>query len=164
MMLHDREFQMHRVAIAIVSMFVVATPSLAMELAQVPAHVTEVARHFAPDAQWESAGTDYDTQLMEPEYEIKGKTKDGKAVEIDVSPDGKIHEVETAIAASEVPGSVLKMIETYLPGFEPTLVEMSARPDNVNFYEFEGKVNGRDVDIEVNAAGTEIIIADDSAI
>ena len=34
----------------------------------------------------------------------------------------------------------------------------------MNFYEFEGKVNGRDVDIEVNAAGTEIIIADDSAI
>jgi hypothetical protein len=34
----------------------------------------------------------------------------------------------------------------------------------VNFYEFERKVNGRDVDVEVNAAGTEISIADDAAI
>ena len=155
---------MHRILIAVVSTVGLATPALSMELAQVPAHITEVARHFAPDAQWESAGTDYDTQLMEPEYEIKGKMKDGKAVEIDVSPDGRIHEVETAIATSEVPTAVMKIIETYLPGFEPSLVEMSARPDNVNFYEFEGKVNGREVDVEVNASGTEIIIADDAAI
>jgi hypothetical protein len=34
----------------------------------------------------------------------------------------------------------------------------------VSFYEFEGKVNGRDVDVEINAAGTEIIIADDATI
>ena len=155
---------MHRILIAVVSTVGLVTPALSMELAQVPAHITEVARHFAPDAQWDSAGTDYDTQLMEPEYEIKGKLKDGKAVEIDVSPDGRIHQVETAIAASDVPAAVMRIIETYLPGFEPSLVEMSARPDNVNFYEFEGKVNGREVDVEVNASGTEIIIADDAAI
>ena len=155
---------MHRILIAVVSTVGLVTPALSMELAQVPAHITEVARHFAPDARWDSAGTDYDTQLMEPEYEIKGKLKDGKAVEIDVSPDGRIHQVETAIAASDVPAAVMRIIETYLPGFEPSLVEMSARPDNVNFYEFEGKVNGREVDVEVNASGTEIIIADDAAI
>ena len=155
---------MHRILIAVVSTVGLVTPALSMELARVPAHITEVARHFAPDARWDSAGTDYDTQLMEPEYEIKGKLKDGKAVEIDVSPDGRIHQVETAIAASDVPAAVMRIIETYLPGFEPSLVEMSARPDNVNFYEFEGKVNGREVDVEVNASGTEIIIADDAAI
>ena len=30
-----------------------ATPALAMEMTEVPAHVAEVARHFAPEAKWE---------------------------------------------------------------------------------------------------------------
>jgi hypothetical protein len=87
----------------------------------------EVARHFAPDATWDSAGTDYDTQLMSAEYEIKGKTQNGAQIEIDVSPDGDLHEIETAIAAGDVPPPVMKLVNTYLPGFTPTLVEMSMR-------------------------------------
>ena len=140
------------------------SPALALELNQVPPHVLEVAKFYAPDAQWESVGTDFDTQLMAPEYEIKGKTKAGNVVEVDVSPEGSLHEIESVIAAGDVPAPVMKLIEAYLPGFTPTLIELSARPNNVNFYEFEGTVNGREIDIEVNAAGTEIIIADDSAI
>ena len=80
-----------------------ATPALAMEMTEVPAHVAEVARHFAPEAKWESAGTDFDTQLMAPEYEIKGKTADGKGIEIDVSPEGNLHEIELVIDESSVP-------------------------------------------------------------
>jgi hypothetical protein len=142
----------------------IATPSFALELNQVPAHVTETANHFAPDATWETAGTDYDTQLMMPEYEITGKTKDGKRIEVDVSAEGKLHEVETEVQASDMPDAAMKLVKTYLPDFAPTLVEKSARPNNVTFYELEGTVSGREVDIEVNEAGTEIIIADDSAI
>lgn len=151
-------------ALTIVAGILFAGPSLALDLAQVPPHVLEVANHFAPDATWESAGTDYDTQLMAPEYEIVGKMKDGTVVEIDVSPEGDLHEIETVIAADAVPAPVMKLLNTYLPGFAPTKVELSARPNNVNFYELEGMVSGREVDIEVNAAGTEIIIADDLAI
>ena len=84
--------------------------------------------------------------------------KDGKAVEIDVSPDGRIHEVETAIATSDVPAAVMKIIE---PTFRVSSLRSSNEP--ARHYEFEGKVNGREVDVEVNASGTEIIIADDAA-
>ena len=155
---------MTRLLIAASAVALLSSPSLAMDLNQVPAHVVEVAKHYAPDATWESAGTDFDTQLMAPEYEIKGKTKDGMAIEVDVSADGGIHEIETVIAAGAVPEAVTKLLGTYLPGFTPTTIELSARPDNVNFYEFEGTVNGREVDVEVNAARTQIIIADDAAI
>jgi hypothetical protein len=155
---------MNRLMIAVSAVALLASPTFAMDLTQVPAHVLEVAKHYAPDAKWESAGTDFDTQLMAPEYEIKGMTKDGKAIEVDVSADGAIHEIETTIAAGDVPAALTKLLGTYLPGFAPTKVELSARPDNVNFYEFEGMVGGREIDVEVNAAGTEIIIADDAAI
>jgi len=35
---------------------------------------------------------------------------------------------------------------------------------STKYYEFEGKVDGREVDIEIGAAGNEITIADDFAI
>jgi hypothetical protein len=41
---------------------------------------------------------------------------------------------------------------------------MPSRPNNVTFYEFEGTINGREVDVEVSSTGNEILIADDSAI
>jgi hypothetical protein len=158
-----RRHSMNRL-IASAAFALLASPSLAMDLGQVPAHVLQVAAYYAPDATWESAGTDFDTQLMAPEYEILGKMKDGTVVEVDVSPEGNMHEIETVIVAADVPAPVMKLVNAYLPGFAPTLVELSARPNNVNFYEFEGMVSGREVDVEVNAAGTEIIIADDAAI
>jgi hypothetical protein len=112
----------------VVSAFaLVASPSVALEMNQVSPHVVEVAKHYAPGAAWESVSTDFDTQLGEAEYEIKGKMQNGTVVEVDVSPQGKVHEIETVIQASEVPTPVMKLVNTYLPGFSPTLVEKSAR-------------------------------------
>ena len=154
---------MNRLLIAASAVALLASPALALELTQVPPHVLEVANHYAPEAKWESAGTDFDTQTMWPEYEIAGKLPNGAAIEVDVTPEGNLHEVETVIEASTVPEPVMKLLGVYLPGFTPTLVEMSTRPNAV-FYEFEGTVNGREIDVEVNAAGTAIVIADDAAI
>lgn len=155
---------MNRLATSAGALLLLASPSVALELSDVPPQVIEVAKHFAPDATWESAGTDYDTQLMKPEFEIAGKMADGTKVEVDVSPEGELHEVETVVQADTVPAPVMALVKKYLPDFTPSLVEMSTRPNNVTFYEFEGKVSDRDIDIEVNEAGTEIIIADDAAI
>lgn len=155
---------MTRVAITAAALSLFVSPALALDLSEVPATILEVASHYAPDAKWDSAGTDFDTQLMAAEYEIAGKGADGAAIEVDVSPEGALHEIETEINADAVPAEVMALVERYLPGFAPSLIEHSARPNNVSFYEFEGMVDGREVDIEVNAAGTEIIIADDAAI
>jgi hypothetical protein len=155
---------MRRLMIAATALTIFASPAIALDLTQVPAPVLEVANHYVPDATWESAETDFDTQLMSPEYEIMGTTQDGTAIEVDVSLEGSLHEIETVIGAEQIPAEVMKLVNLYLPGFAPTLVEISARPNNVSFYELEGTVDGREVDVEVNAAGTEIIIADDSAI
>lgn len=155
---------MTRLMLAASAVALLASPALALELSEVPPHVLEVATHYAPEATWESAATDFDTQAMWPEYEIAGKLPNGMAIEVDVTPEGDLHEIETAIEAGAVPEPVMKLIGVYLPGFTPTLIESSARPNNVTFYEFEGTVNGREVDIEVDAAGTQIVIADDSAI
>jgi uncharacterized membrane protein YkoI len=154
---------MNRAVVILASAFW-ASSAMAMEMTQVPPHVAEAATHYAPGAKFDSAGTDYDTRLMQPEYEIKGKTANGKAVEVDVSATGELHEVETEITAADVPAPVLKILKAYLPNFRPTKIEMSARPNNTNYYEFEGKVDGREVDIEISAAGNEITIADDLAI
>lgn len=155
---------MTRLMIAASAVALLASPALALELTEVPPHVLEVAKHYAPDATWESAGTDFDTMTMRPEYEIAGKLANGAAIEVDVTPEGNLAEIETVIEAGAVPEAVMKLVGVYLPGFTPTAIESSVRPNNVTFYEFEGMVNGREVDVEVNAAGTEIIIADDAAI
>jgi hypothetical protein len=159
-----REFAMIRSLLLTTFTLVSLSPALALDMNQVPPHVLEVANHYAPGATWEKFGTDFDTLLGAPEYEITGKDKAGNPVEVDVSPSGDLHEIETVISADAVSAPVMKLLNAYLPGFKPTLVEMSARPNNVTFYEFEGMVDGREVDVEVSAAGNEILVADDSAI
>ena len=94
-------------------------------------------------------------------YEIQGTFPDGRKVEIDIDPKGKIEEIEIEFKIEDVPGAVLKSIETKMPGFKPEFIEAShSRSMKVVNYEFVGMVGEAKMDIEVSADGRRIVVAD----
>jgi uncharacterized membrane protein YkoI len=153
---------MNRIAIYIACATLVSSTAFAEVTA--PAQIMETAKAMAPGATFSDVGTDYDTQRMMPEYEVKGKSAAGVDLEVDLSVNGDLLEIETVIAPTDVPAPVMGLLKVYLPDFQASKIELSQRPNNVNFYEFEGVIGGREVDIEVDATGNIIMIADDKAV
>ena len=54
------------------------------------------------------------------------------------------------------------MVAKWLPGFKPTEVERSTRTDGTVMYELSGKLGGVDVDMEMAADGSKLLINDDT--
>lgn len=94
-------------------------------------------------------------------YEIQGIVTDGRKVEIDILPDGDVEEIEIEFKVEDVPGAVMKAIETKLPEFKPEFIEASHSPSmQVVGYEFVGMAGDAKMDIEVSADGRTITVAD----
>jgi hypothetical protein len=76
-----------------------------------------------------------------------------------------VEEIEQLIPASMVPIDVLARLTTFFPNFQPTAVEKSTRSAanglTAVWYEFEGRLRGTDVDIEINASNLSILIEAD---
>jgi hypothetical protein len=85
---------------------------------------------MAPGATFSDVGTDYDTQRMMPEYELKGKSAAGADLEVDLSVNGDLFEIETVIEQTDVPAPVLGLLKVYLPGFQDRIV---ATPEQRQF-------------------------------
>ena len=65
-------------------------------LAQCPAPVQAVIRHYAQQGSLESIGLDRKTKSGGPAvYEAKFTVKDGNRVEVHISPDGKVIQMES---------------------------------------------------------------------
>ncbi len=94
-------------------------------------------------------------------YEIQGTVADGRRIEIDLDPNANVQEIEIEFMIEDVPGAVLKSIETRMPGFAPEFIEASHSPSmQVIGYEFVGTMGGETMDIEVSADGRNIVVAD----
>lgn len=152
--------------------FTLATAALALgagaanaqsvDLKSVPPTIVAVAMAAVPGAEWSKAGVDVDVNSMLPTYEITG-TIGGKQVEVDVLTTGEVEEIERQVEMSAVPQKAQALLKAYLPQFQPTLIEQSTRKAGRVVYEFEGKHEGRDVDVEVSESGDIIMINDDAA-
>lgn len=138
------------------------TGDMQIELSQVPPAIMMVADRHAPGFKVTSANVDLGEDGMMV-YEIAGTDMDGKNVELDVHPDGRLDEIEREITMGDVPAKVSTMMKAYLADFQPSKVELSQRPDMTMVYEFEGTRSGREVDVEISAAGDMIMIVDDNA-
>jgi hypothetical protein len=94
-------------------------------------------------------------------YEIQGTFEDGRKVEFDIEPEGRIDEVEIEFSPDMLPGAVTKAIEAKLPGFTPTFIEASHSASlKVIRYELVGTLNGATMDIEVSPDGRHIEVSD----
>lgn len=94
-------------------------------------------------------------------YEIQGKAADGRQIEIDIDPTARVEEIEIEFKREDVPGAVLKSVESKMPGFMPEFIEASHSASmQVVGYELVGKMGDEVLDIEVSADGRSITIAD----
>ena len=100
-------------------------------------------------------------------YELRGENAEGVQYEVDITGKGEIQEVETAIPADELPEAVTQALKTWVPGFQPTLIERSQRPVPFEgtWYEFEGMSPKRpqELYVEIREDGQRIIIHADPA-
>ena len=72
------------------------------------------------------------------------------------------------IQQADVPQSVMQALQRWLANFRPTKMERSERPvlggngATYLIYEFEGQHGGMEVDIEVSADGSRVVVVDNS--
>ena len=161
-------------AVSIGAVVILSLPSVVyaqetpVPLNQVPVWVLNAAKvaatqSFGPTAVIVSAHTDPEGDFLT--YEFVGAAPGILGFEIDIFPDGKLEEIEQVIPASMVPTDVLARLTTFFPNFQPTTVEKSTRPGanglTAVWYEFEGRLRGAEVDIEINASTLSILIEAD---
>jgi hypothetical protein len=131
-----------------------------VDLGSLPAAVREAADKAVPGAKWEKAFKE--TEKGKVIYEIKGDDAKGRDVEVEITADGKVLEVETEIAMSEVPEVVINALKAKLPKFKPEEVESVAKEDKVVGYEFKGDdEKGKDIEVYVSADGKTVKVEED---
>ena len=143
-----------------------AVPAFAQEeqtitMDQVPAAAMTAAKANANGVEFTAVAMDDDEGT--DTYELSGKMANGMAFEVDVLADGTLEEIEEQVEFSAVPEAVRTTLGQNLSGFEPTVSEKSTRPNDVVIYEFEGTHEGKEIDVEINADGTNYKFNDDAA-
>jgi hypothetical protein len=142
--------------------------SARLEMAQVSPHILAAARAVGQLTDVTEVGIEVEAGRLI--YEVKGRTRDGKVREVDFFADGTLDEVEEEIAQADVPQPVMQALQRWMPGFRPTKMERSMRPGGgsgvaevmTTVYEFEGQHGGMEVDVEVAADGSRVMIVDDT--
>lgn len=158
---------MNRFAVAAAAVCMLPAVAFAQEEMKVTMNDAPPAALAAAKAVAESygvklteAGLDYDD--AQATYEFAGKMDSGKMLEIDVLADGKIVEVEHEIGMDEVPEAVKQALSKHMPDFSPKMIEKSVHGTFEVYYEFEGEMDGGEIDVEISASGKRVIIQDDS--
>ena len=134
----------------------------AISMDEVPEAAMTAARENAMGVEFESVQIDPDDETET--YEFSGAKEDGMMLEVDVLADGTVEEIEEEILMDAVPQPVSATLEAEAAGLEPTFVEKSTREDGATIvYEFEGMLDGQEVDIEINEDGSGFVNNSDMA-
>jgi hypothetical protein len=141
-----------------------AQEELPVPLGHVPPIVRIAAIHASQGADLKKAAVDYDETGVSV-YELSGENPQGQQVEVDVTIEGKVVEIEKTIGTGEVPPPVLAALNQRLPGFQLETVELSLRHQPLEkAYEFEGKnAQGVELDVEISEDGRRVLIQEDIA-
>ncbi|WDI31399.1 hypothetical protein PUV54_15725 [Hyphococcus flavus] len=155
---------MHR-ALTMTAALLFATPLLAQDeteisINDVPENILDVAINTAPGVTFDRVSIEVENGVSI--YEFEARDHNGNHIEIDVTEDGELDEIEMEIDESDLPASVLQTLNDVAPGFEATYIELSVRAGGAEFvYEFEGRIEGSAVDIEIAENGELLFISDD---
>ena len=123
----------------------------------------EVPEAAMTAAQENAMGVEFDSVQIDPDnetetYEFSGAKEDGMMLEVDVLADGTVEEIEEEITMEEVPQAVSATLDSEASGLEPSFIEKSTREDGATIvYEFEGTLDGQEVDIEINEDGSGFV-------
>lgn len=146
-------------AIAVAAPFTVyAETEISMD--EVPEKVLDTAIRTAPGVTFDRVSIDMENGRAI--YEFEADDHKGKHIEIDVNEDGGLEEIEMEVTLDETPLAVRQTLENEAEGFEPDYIELSVRSGGYPYvYEFDGKLAGRIVSIEIAETGELLLISDD---
>jgi hypothetical protein len=139
-----------------IGVFPVSAQSVDIQIKDVPAQLVLTASRVFPDARWTTANWDLGDDGL-PVIEIEG-TLNGKKVEVDVHPDGRIEEVERDISESEVPPTVMSALKKYAPSFQIASANKSETSGVIDRYEFRD-ANG--LSVKIGEFGQRVLITNE---
>ena len=129
---------------------------------EVPEVAMAAAQENAPAGVSEFESVQLDPDADTETYEFAATKDDGMAIEVDVLADGTLEEVEEEVGMEAVPQQVAATLDQEVPGLQPAFIEKSTRPGGI-VYEFEGQLEGQEVDIEINEDGSGFVNNADTA-
>lgn len=126
----------------------------------VPENVLNTAISTAPGVTFDRVSIDVENgQTI---YEFEADDHKGKHIEVDVNEDGSLEEIEMEVTFDETPLAVQQTLESEAEGFEHDYIELSIRSGRYPYvYEFDGKISGRLVSIEIAETGELLQMSDD---
>ena len=122
----------------------------------VPAAVRHAAEAAVPGIVITKAAKE--TDEGKEYYEVSG-TVAGSKVDVLVTPEGEVVEVERAMALDSVPPAVRAAAEKKLPGFVAERAESSTMKDRTTI-ELRGKVSGKVYEIALSESGEVLEVED----
>ena len=139
-------------AIFMGGLMVLPAQSKTIDMAAVPANVREKALETAPGVEFYKVSIERENGV--DIYEFEARDYRGRHVEVDVTEDGKLEEIEMELTEEELPSAVSSAISDQYNGFRYSYVEVSVRPDGRHIYEVEGFTgSGQKVDLEISEGG-----------
>jgi len=131
-----------------------------IDLAKVPAVVRQAAEKAAPGVKFTQATKE--TEEGKTTYSLEGKNAQNRDVTVEVTPDGKVLEVETEIEMNEVPKIVSSALKAKMPTFLPVEASTIHKDGKLVWYAFEGKdEKGAELDVLVSPDGKTVKLDDD---
>jgi hypothetical protein len=134
-----------------------------ISLKDVPEAVRATADKAVPNAKWEKA--EQEIENGQPIYELKGKVPDkNREFEVEVTPDGKLIQIEVEIDQDEVPEAVRNTLKARYPNFKPKEVKSVTREGAASGYEFEGPGatdEGKELEVFISGDGQTVNVRED---
>jgi hypothetical protein len=130
---------------------------VSVALADVPAAIVKAAEAAVPGIAIEKAGKE--TDEGKTYFELSGKVG-GSKVDVLVTPEGEVVQVERIVPLDSVPEAVKAAAVKRLPGFVADRAESSWKKDRTTF-ELRGKVGGKVYEIALSESG-EVLEVEDS--
>jgi hypothetical protein len=131
-------------------------------LAKVPARVMSAANRAVPRVKWTEATKEIDEG--ETIYGLSGKDASGREVAVNVTAEGKVVEIDTEIALTDVPQVVMSACRNKYPKFKPDGAMSIREEGKLTGYSLDGTMIGKDgveVTIYVSADGKEVELEED---
>lgn len=127
-----------------------------LSLAELPPYILLVGQRGAPDAKFIGFRWGLDDN-GKPVYKLEGTDKDQK-IQMSIFLDGTIAIIIRNITMSDVPTDVTGLLDKYVPDAKVTNVNLAEGGNGLKRYEFQGSLNGIDLNIEIAANANQISI------
>lgn len=126
-------------------------------LTKVPAVVRQGALKALPDAKWSKAFKS--TEDDETVYELVGEDGKGRELTVELTPTGKVLEIETGLPIAEVPQLVLDVLKVKAKDLRIERARAVSQEGKVIAYSFNGQsAKGQSIAVRISADGKAVEI------